>query len=167
MLRPGLPATQNIVTMKFRIFSLALLFAFAGLFVSCAEGSDADRVQDNMEQETENALANVGAEIRQESNEFEREFKETRMNLDRRMEEIERDMESASAEAIAEMQEEWNELDRWGKDIDNRMDRVGNRMEAGWKDFKGDINKGWKDFSMESRRTLDEIERELENEDMD
>ncbi|OAV45418.1 hypothetical protein [Lewinella sp. 4G2] len=150
--------------MKIRMITMALLLAFAGVFYSCAEGSDVDQATDEMARETENALANVGAEIREESNEFEAEFKQTRSKIDRRMEEIEKDMENASAEAKAEMQEEWNELEAYGKDIDDRMNRVGNNMEAGWKDFKGDVKKGWNDFSKESRTTLNNIERSLDPE---
>ena len=153
--------------MKFRILTMALLLAFSGLFYSCAEGSEADQAQDEMERETENALANVGADIRQESNDFETEFKDTRMKLDRRMEEMQRDMEDATEEERAEMQEEYNEMEAWGKDLDDRMNRVGNNMESGWKDFKGDVKNGWKDFSTDSRRVLDDIGRELDGDDMD
>ena len=150
--------------MKFRTVFMVLLLAFVGSFYSCSNDTEMGRETNEAIRETENAMSNLGAEIREESNEFERNFKEARMNIDRRMERIEADMENASAEAKAEMQEEWNELEAYGKKVDARMDRVGNNMEAGWKDFKGDVNKGWKDFSMESKNLLRDIERDLDPE---
>lgn len=145
--------------MRTRFLTLAMIFSLGLFTYSCAEGSQADRDMDEVQQEVSQGMQNLGAEIREESNEFEAEFKEARMNISKRMEEIERDMEDASAEARAEMQEEYNELKAWGSDIDDRMDRVGNNMESGWENFKGDVSKGWKDFSKESRETLNDIER--------
>ena len=150
--------------MKFRILTLALLLSLSGLFYSCAEGSDADRAADEIEMETENALSDLGAEVREESNEMERNFRDTRRNIDARLEEMERDMEGASAEARAEMQEEYDELEAYGREVDGYMDRVGNNFEAGWKDFKGDAKSGWADFKRDADRTMKNIERSLDPE---
>ena len=150
--------------MKIRILSLALLLSFSGLFYSCAENSPADNAADEIEMETENALANMGAEVREESNELDREFRDARANIDARMTELERDMEDASEEARMEMEEEYNELETYRDDIDARMDRVGNNMEAGWRDFKGDVNRGWADFKRESDELLTNVERTFDPE---
>lgn len=153
--------------MKYRTLSLILFMVMSSFFYSCVENSNADRATDEMERETENAVANVGAEIREESEDFSMKFKETRTKISTRMEMIESDMEDASAEAKAEMQEEWNKLKSYREDIDGRMERVGDNMDRSWKNFKGDVKKGWNDFSTESRRTLEDIERDLESEDYD
>ena len=150
--------------MKIRILTLALLLAISGAFYSCDNDGVVENEVEEAAAETENALSNLGAEVREESNEMERSFKDARMKLDRRMEEMERDMENASAEARAEMQEEYDELKAYGNDLDERMDRVGRNMEAGWKDFKGDVKRGWNDFSRDSKKLLNDIERDLDPE---
>ncbi len=150
--------------MKFRIITLTLFLAIAGAFYSCSEGSDADRAADEMVAETENALANIGAEIKEESNEFATEFRDAQAVISQRMEAIEADMKTASGETKAELQEEWNKLETWSNEIDDRMNRVGDNLEKGWKDFTGDVKDGWKSFSQESKRLLNEIERDLDPE---
>ena len=150
--------------MKFRIITLALLLSFSGLFYSCAEGSPADNASDEIANETENAVANMGAEVREESNELDRNFRDARANIDARMTELERDMEGADDEMRMEMQEEYDELDGYRTDIDARMDRVGNNMEAGWRDFQGDVNQGWNDFKRESDDLLMNVERTFDPE---
>ncbi|THH41597.1 hypothetical protein [Neolewinella litorea] len=150
--------------MKIRILSLALLLTFSGLFYSCAENSPADNAADEIEYETENALSNVGAEVRAQSDELEREFQDARTNIDARMTELERDMEGASEEARMEMEEEYNQLEAYRNDIDMRMERVGANWEAGWNDFEGDINQGWNDFRRESDELLTNIERTFDPE---
>ena len=150
--------------MKIRTLSLALLLSMGGLFYSCAEGSPADNAADEVEMETENALQNMGAEVREESNEFERDFREARMSIDNRMEAIEADMENAGDEAKAEMEEEYAELEGYRDDLDRRMERVGANWESGWNDFEGDVERGWMDFKRESDELLTNIERSLDPE---
>jgi uncharacterized protein YicC (UPF0701 family) len=150
--------------MNIRIFSFALILMLSGLFYSCAENSPADNEMDEIEAETENAISDMGAEIREEGQELDREFREARTNVSNRMSELERDMETASAEARAEMQEEYDELRTYRDDIDARMDRVGNNMEAGWRDFKGDVRQGWADFRTESNELLRDVERTFDPE---
>jgi|AntRauTorckE5430_2_1112549.scaffolds.fasta_scaffold00253_14 uncharacterized protein YicC (UPF0701 family) len=149
--------------MKFRLLSLTLLLAISGAFYSCSDGSDADRAADEIANGAENVLANMGAELRTESDEFANEFKQARMKVDKRMAVVKADMENASEEAKADMQEELNQLEAYGNDIDSRMDRVGDNMASGWKDFKGDVKDGWKDFTGESKKLLNKIERDLDS----
>lgn len=150
--------------MKFRIITLALLLSMSGIFYSCAENSPADNAADEIEAETENAVANVGAELREESNELERNFEEARMNVDRRMTEVETEMENATAEERAELEQEYNELEGYRTDIDARMDRVGRNFEDGWRDFEGDVERGWMDFKRESDELLTNVERTFDPE---
>ncbi|NJB85219.1 vacuolar-type H+-ATPase subunit I/STV1 [Lewinella marina] len=145
--------------MNIRILTLALLLSLSGFFYSCGENTAVDNAGDEIEYETENALSNVGAEVRAESDELEREFRDARTNIDARMSELERDMEGATEEARMEMEEEYNELEAYRNDIDMRMERVGANWEAGWNDFEGDINQGWKDFRRESDELLTNVER--------
>lgn len=147
--------------MNLRYLSFVFLIGVSVFFYGCAEGSQADRAADEIVRETENTLANVGTEIRRESNEFESKFKETRNNITTRMEAIERDMTDASETAKAEMQKELDKLASYRSKLDARMNRVGENMERGWNDFKGDLNKEWGEFSSASQQLLNDIEREL------
>lgn len=148
--------------MKIRTITFFFLLAIMGTFYSCSEGSKADNAADEIARETENALANVGAEIRDESDTFSEKFKKARMNVDQRMEAIKADMGNASEEAKAEMQKELNELETYGNEIDARLARVGDNMSSGWKDFKGELKEGWKNFTSESEQLLNNIERDLD-----
>ncbi|MGB3801453.1 MAG: hypothetical protein WA952_16670 [Lewinella sp.] len=150
--------------MKIRTLSLALLLSMGGLFYSCAENSPADNAADEVEYETENALSNMGAEVEEESNEFERDFREARTNIDNRMTEMEAEMEGASEEARMEMEEEYAEMEGYRDDLDRRMDRVGANWESGWNDFEGDVEQGWMDFKRESDELLTNVERSLDPE---
>lgn len=79
-----------------------------------------------------------------------------------RMEEIEGEMKDANEETKASLQKEWDKLDGYRSILDARMEKVGDNMESGWKDFKGDVKKGWRDFSEKSEAFLEEIETTLE-----
>ncbi|WP_273444945.1 hypothetical protein [Neolewinella agarilytica] len=149
--------------MKIKFLSLALLLALSTVFYSCADGSDADRAADEMVAETKNTMADVGAELKGESNELAREFENIHQKIDVRMEELEAEMEDANEETKARLQKEWDRLDDYRAKLDARMQKVGDNMESGWKDFKGDVKKGWRDFSEKSEAFLEEVEDSLDS----
>ncbi len=158
----GIPI--KVFIMKIRTLSLALLLSMGTFFYSCGENTAVDNAADEVEYETENAMANMGAEVREESNEFERDFRDARMNIDNRMTEMEAEMENASGDAKMEMEQEYAELEGYRDDLDRRMDRVGANWEAGWNDFEGDVEQGWMDFKRESDELLNNVERSLDPE---
>ncbi len=150
--------------MKIKFFSLALLLALSTAFYSCTDGSEADRTTDEMVAEAKKTMADVGAELKGESNELAQEFEDAHKKVDARMEAIEEEMKDATEETKASLQKEWDRLDNYRTGLDARMEKVGDNMESGWKDFKGDINKGWNDFTEKSGAFLEELEMALDPE---
>lgn len=141
--------------MKNILVALALL-ATPFAITSCSNDTEAGREVNEAVNDVEEVGNDISAEFKQESAELERDFKQARTNINRRIEALEADLEGASAEARAEINEEIAELKQWGNDVDNSLDRMGRNISNEWKEFK-----------MESRKTLNKIEREIENEDMD
>ncbi len=151
--------------MKFKFLNLILLLTISTAFYTCAEGSEADQATEEMVSQAENTMADVGAELKDESDNLSREFTKARKKLSSRMEELESDMEDASEETKAELQKEWDSLENYRNKIDARMEKVGDNMQSGWANFKGDVKKGWGDFTAKSTDFLEEVEMAIDPKD--
>ena len=129
---------------KVIMFMLALTIGAFG-FTACDNNRSA-------EEQVEDAGEEISDAFRTESEELRADLKEIGDDIDTRIAELKADMENAGEDAQAEMQEEIDQLEAWGNEIDGRMDRLGENIADGWENFKSD-----------TKQTMENINRELED----
>ncbi len=129
-------------------FLLALAFS-----ITACDGDGNDRME-NTEEAMEDATNDVADAFRSDQEELEAELEQSRREVNEEIEELEANLENASADAKAEMEEELAELRTWSSELDQKLQKLGSVAQDGWNDFKGDVN-----------TTLEEIDRELSDND--
>lgn len=128
-------------------FMLALVFS-----ITACDGDGNDSME-NTKEAMEDATNEVADAFRSDREELQAELKESREEVNEEIENLEADLKNASGDAKAEIEEELAELRGWSDELKQKLKSVGNIAKDGWNDFKGDVN-----------TTLEEIDRELSDE---
>jgi ElaB/YqjD/DUF883 family membrane-anchored ribosome-binding protein len=131
-----------------------LFFAILLSFGLIACGSESNDTIDDAEDSVENAANDFADNFRSDKEEMKAEIDRAREEVNEEIEELEANLENASADAKAEMQKEIDELKAWSNDLDQKFQNLGNVAKDGWSDFKTNVNS-----------TLEEIDRELSDND--
>lgn len=131
-----------------------ILFALLLSFGLAACGSESNDTMDDAEDSVENAANDFADNFRSDKEEMRAEIDRAREEVNEEIEELESNLENASEDARAEIQKEIDELEAWSNDLDQKFQNLGNVAKDGWNDFKTNVNS-----------TLEEIDRELSDND--
>ncbi|WP_235297702.1 hypothetical protein [Portibacter marinus] len=126
-----------------------LAIATLGLFAFTA-------CDNEKEAEVEVGDTEISMEMEREMNDFETTMKNWGERIDNEIAELDAEIEEAQGEAKEELEETRAEWREWRADLDARMKRFNQNAKDNWAEFKSD-----------TQRFFENMEREIENEDID